>query len=438
MFDSLSEKLEKAFKTLRGQGKLTEDNVRESVKDVRRALLDADVNFKVVKQFIAGVEEKAYGQETLRSVAPGEQIVKIIHDELVGILGGQNAPVEFRSTPGKLLLCGLQGSGKTTLAGKIALHYQKKGQRPLMVAADIYRPAAVKQLQVLGKQIDVPVFHVDKQPPQICAEAIEYARANNLTLIIFDTAGRLHIDQELMQELSDIKKKVSPDEILLVADSMTGQDAVNVAAQFNETLDFTGVALTKLDGDSRGGAALSIRHITGKPIKLVSVGEKLSDLELFYPERMASRILGMGDIVSLVEKAQETIDVKEAVKLEKKLRKEAFTFDDFYQQLQQLKKMGSLESILKMIPGVSSQLRNVDIDESQMKRVEAIILSMTMEERNRPQVLNGSRRARIADGSGTSIQEVNRLIKQFQQMQKMIKQMRGGKLKRMIPGNFFN
>ncbi len=438
MFDSLSEKLEKAFKTLRGQGKLTEDNVRESVKDVRRALLDADVNFKVVKQFIAGVEEKAYGQETLRSVAPSEQIVKIIHDELVDILGGQNAPIEFRGTPGKLLLCGLQGSGKTTLAGKIALHYQKKGQRPLMVAADIYRPAAVKQLQVLGKQIDVPVFHVDKKPPQICAEAIEYARANNLTLIIFDTAGRLHIDEELMQELSDIKKKVSPDEILLVADSMTGQDAVNVAAQFNETLDFTGVALTKLDGDSRGGAALSIRHITGKPIKLVSVGEKLSDLELFYPERMASRILGMGDIVSLVEKAQETIDVKEAVKLEKKLRKEAFTFDDFYQQLQQLKKMGSLESILKMIPGVSSQLRNVDIDESQMKRVEAIILSMTMEERNRPQVLNGSRRARIADGSGTSIQEVNRLIKQFQQMQKMIKQMRGGKLKRMIPGNFFN
>ncbi len=438
MFDSLSEKLEKVFKTLKGQGKLTEDNVRESVKDVRRALLDADVNFKVVKQFIACVEEKAYGQETLRSVSPGEQIVKIIYDELVGILGGQNAPIEFRGTPGKLLVCGLQGSGKTTLCGKIALHYQKKGQRPLLVAADIYRPAAVKQLQVLGKQIDVPVFHVDKKPPQICADAIEYARANNLTLIIFDTAGRLHIDQELMQELSDIKKKVSPDEVILVADSMTGQDAVNVSQQFNETLDITGVALSKLDGDARGGAALSIRHITGKPIKLVSVGEKLSDLELFYPERMASRILGMGDIVSLVEKAQETIDVKEAVKLEKKLRKEAFTFDDFYQQLQQLKKMGSLESILKMIPGVASQMRNVEIDESQMKRVEAIILSMTFEERNRPQVLDGSRRARIAAGSGTSIQEVNRLIKQFQQMQKMFKQMRGGKLKRMNMGNFFN
>ncbi|MCC6964252.1 MAG: signal recognition particle protein [candidate division Zixibacteria bacterium] len=438
MFDSLSEKLEKVFKNLRGQGKLTEDNVRESVKEVRRALLEADVNFKVVKEFIGAVEAKAYGQETLRSISPGEQVVKIIHDELVTVLGGENAPIAFRATPGKLVVCGLQGSGKTTLCGKLALHYQKKGQRPLLVAGDVYRPAAVKQLQVLGKSIDVPVFHIDKKPPQICEEALEYARANNLTLVIFDTAGRLHIDLELMEELKEIKRRVTPDEIILVADSMTGQDAVNVAQQFNEALDITGVALTKLDGDARGGAALSIRHVTGKPLKLVSIGEKLSDLELFYPERMASRILGMGDIVSLVEKAQETIDLKEAEKLEKKLRKDQFTFDDFYQQLQQLKKMGSLESILKMIPGVSSAMRNVDIDESQMKRVEAIILSMTPEERNRPQILNGSRRARIADGSGNSIQEVNRLIKQFQQMQKMLKQMRGGKLKRMIPGNFFN
>ncbi len=437
MFDSLSEKLEKVFKNLRGQGKLTEDNVRESVKEVRRALLEADVNFKVVKEFIGAVEAKAYGQETLRSISPGEQIVKIIHDELVAVLGGENAPLTFRGTPGKLVVCGLQGSGKTTLSGKLALHYQKKGQRPLLVAADVYRPAAVKQLQVLGKSIDVPVFHVDKKPPQICHEALAYARANNLTLVIFDTAGRLHIDQPLMDELKEIKQRVVPDEIILVADSMTGQDAVNVAQQFNDTLDITGVALTKLDGDARGGAALSIRHVTGKPLKLVSIGEKLADLELFYPERMASRILGMGDIVSLVEKAQETIDVKEAQKLEKKLRKEQFTFDDFYQQLQQLKKMGSLESILKMIPGVSSAMRNVDIDESQMKRVEAIILSMTPEERNRPQILNGSRRARIADGSGNSIQEVNRLIKQFQQMQKMLKQMRGGKMKRMLPGKFF-
>lgn len=438
MFDSLSERLEKVFKNLRGQGKLTEDNVRESVKEVRRALLEADVNFKVVKEFIGAVEAKAYGQETLRSISPGEQVVKIIHDELVTVLGGENAPIAFRATPGKLVVCGLQGSGKTTLCGKLALHYQKKGQRPLLVAGDVYRPAAVKQLQVLGKSIDVPVFHIDKKPPQICEEALEYARANNLTLVIFDTAGRLHIDLELMEELKEIKRRVTPDEIILVADSMTGQDAVNVAQQFNEALDITGVALTKLDGDARGGAALSIRHVTGKPLKLVSIGEKLSDLELFYPERMASRILGMGDIVSLVEKAQETIDLKEAEKLEKKLRKDQFTFDDFYQQLQQLKKMGSLESILKMIPGVSSAMRNVDIDESQMKRVEAIILSMTPEERNRPQILNGSRRARIADGSGNSIQEVNRLIKQFQQMQKMLKQMRGGKLKRMIPGNFFN
>ncbi len=437
MFDSLSEKLEKVFKNLRGQGKLTEENVRESVKEVRRALLEADVNFKVVKEFIGAVEAKAYGQETLRSISPGEQIVKIIHDELVAVLGGENAPLAFRGTPGKLVVCGLQGSGKTTLCGKLALHYQKKGQRPLLVAADVYRPAAVKQLQVLGKSIDVPVFHADKKPPQICQEALEYARANNLTLVIFDTAGRLHIDEPLMDELKEIRQRVTPDEIILVADSMTGQDAVNVAQQFNDTLDITGVALTKLDGDARGGAALSIRHVTGKPLKLVSIGEKLADLELFYPERMASRILGMGDIVSLVEKAQETIDVSEAQKLEKKLRKEQFTFDDFYQQLQQLKKMGSLESILKMIPGVSSAMRNVDVDESQMKRVEAIILSMTPEERHRPQILNGSRRARIADGSGNSIQEVNRLIKQFQQMQKMLKQMRGGKMKRMLPGKFF-
>lgn len=437
MFDTLSEKLEGVFKTLRGRGKLTEQNIKDSLKEVRRALLEADVNFKVVKQFIANVEAKASGQETLRSISPGEQVVKVVHDELIAILGGQNAPISFRSTPGKLVLCGLQGSGKTTLCAKIALHYKKKNSRPLMVAADIYRPAAVKQLQVLGKQIDVPVFYVDKKPPQICEDAVEYARANNLHPVIFDTAGRLHIDTELMDELKNIKNKINPDEILLVADAMTGQDAVNVATQFNETLDLTGVALTKLDGDARGGAALSIRQVTGKPLKLVSIGEKLSDLEVFYPERMASRILGMGDIVSLVEKAQETIDVKEAEKLEKKLRKDTLTLEDFYQQLQQLKKMGSLESILRMIPGVSSAIRDVQIDESSMKRVEAIILSMTPDERSKPTILNGSRRARIAAGSGTSVQEVNRLLRQFEQMQKMIKQMRGGKFnKKMMPGLF--
>jgi signal recognition particle subunit SRP54 len=437
MFDTLSEKLEGVFKTLRGHGKLTEQNIKDSLKEVRRALLEADVNFKVVKQFVANVEAKASGQETLRSISPGEQVVKVVHDELIAVLGGQNTPISFRSTPGKLLLCGLQGSGKTTLCAKIALHYKKKNTRPLMVAADIYRPAAVKQLQVLGKQIDVPVFYVDKKPPQICEDAVEYARANNLHPVIFDTAGRLHIDTELMDELKNIKSKINPDEILLVADAMTGQDAVNVATQFNETLDLTGVVLTKLDGDARGGAALSIRQVTGKPLKLVSVGEKLSDLEVFYPERMASRILGMGDIVSLVEKAQETIDVKEAEKLEKKLRKDTLTLEDFYQQLQQLKKMGSLESILKMIPGVSSAIRDVQIDESSMKRVEAIILSMTPDERSKPTILNGSRRARIAAGSGTSVQEVNRLLRQFEQMQKMIKQMRGGKFnKKMMPGLF--
>jgi signal recognition particle subunit SRP54 len=437
MFDTLSEKLEGVFKTLRGHGKLTEQNIKDSLKEVRRALLEADVNFKVVKQFVANVEAKASGQETLRSISPGEQVVKVVHDELIAVLGGQNAPISFRGTPGKLLVCGLQGSGKTTLCAKIALHYKKKNARPLMVAADIYRPAAVKQLQVLGKQIDVPVFHVDKKPPQICEDAVEYARANNLHPVIFDTAGRLHIDTELMDELKNIKNKINPDEILLVADAMTGQDAVNVATQFNETLDLTGVVLTKLDGDARGGAALSIRQVTGKPLKLVSVGEKLSDLEVFYPERMASRILGMGDIVSLVEKAQETIDVKEAEKLEKKLRKDTLTLEDFYQQLQQLKKMGSLESILKMIPGVSSAIRDVQIDESSMKRVEAIILSMTPDERSKPTILNGSRRASIAAGSGTSVQEVNRLLRQFEQMQKMIKQMRGGKFnKKMMPGLF--
>ena len=433
MFDSLSEKLEKVFRTLRGHGKLTEDNVRESLKEIRRALLEADVNFKVVKQFLTDVEARACGQETLRSISPGQQVVKVVHDELVKILGVSNSPLEFKTSPGKLVVCGLQGSGKTTLCGKIALHYKNKGSRPLLVAADIYRPAAVTQLQVLGKSIEVPVFYVEKKPRQICEDAVEYARANNFSLVIFDTAGRLHIDTELMDELKDIKSSIKPDEIILVADSMTGQDAVNVATRFNEALTITGVALTKLDGDARGGAALSIRSVTGKPLKLVSIGEKLSDLELFYPERMASRILGMGDIVSLVEKAQETIDVKEAEKLEKKLRKDAFTLEDFYQQLQQIKKMGSLESILKMIPGMSGAMRGVEVDESQMKRVEAIILSMTPEERQKPQIINGSRRSRIASGSGNSVQDVNRLLKQFEQMQKMMKQMRGGKLKGMMP-----
>jgi signal recognition particle subunit SRP54 len=435
MFDTLSDKLDKVFRNLRGRGKLTEKNVRDSLKEIKRALLEADVNFKVVKQFVSEVESKAMGQEVLKSISPGQQIVKIIHDELVKILGGKNVPLEF-SSPGILLICGLQGSGKTTLCGKVALHYKKKNWNPLLVAADIYRPAAVKQLQVLGKSIDVPVFHVDKKPPQICKEAVAHARDNGFNLIVLDTAGRLHIDEELMVELEQIKESVKPDEIILVADAMTGQDAVNVATQFNERLDLTGIALSKLDGDARGGAALSIRMTTGKPLKLVSVGEKLTDLEMFHPDRVASRILGMGDVVSLVEKAQETIDYEEAARLEKKLRKQAFTLEDFYKQLQQIKKMGPLDSILKMIPGASKALKGIEIDESGLGKVEAMILSMTPEERRKPDIINGSRRQRIANGSGNTVQDVNRLLKQFYQMQRMIKQMQSGKMKGLIPGSF--
>ncbi len=435
MFDTLSDKLDKVFRNLRGRGKLTEKNVRDSLKEIKRALLEADVNFKVVKQFIAEVETKAMGQDVLKSISPGQQLVKIVHEELIAILGGSNVPLEF-SSPGVLLVCGLQGSGKTTLCAKVALYYKKKNWNPLLVAADIYRPAAVKQLQVLGKSIDVPVFHVDKKPPQICKEAVAHARENGFNLIVLDTAGRLHIDEELMEELRQIKELVKPDEIILVADAMTGQDAVNVATQFNERLDLTGIALSKLDGDARGGAALSIRMATGKPLKLVSVGEKLTDLEMFYPDRVASRILGMGDVISLVEKAQDTIDFEEAARLEKKLRKEAFTLEDFYKQLQQIKKMGPLESILKMIPGASKALKGIEIDESGMGKVEAMILSMTPEERRKPDIINGSRRQRIATGSGNSVQDVNRLLKQFHQMQRMIKQMQSGKMKGLIPGGF--
>ncbi|MFH2054930.1 MAG: signal recognition particle protein [bacterium] len=436
MFDTLSDKLDKVFRNLRGLGKLTEKNVQESVKEIKLALLEADVNFKVVKKFVAAVQERAMGQDVLRSISPGQQMIKIVHDELVQVLGGKTEPLKLDSKPGKLLVCGLQGSGKTTLCGKLALHYKKQNLRPLLVAADIYRPAAIKQLQILGKSIEVPVFHVDKKPPQICEAALEHAKEEDYHLVIFDTAGRLHIDADLMTELSDIKKLVSPDEIILVADAMTGQDAVNVATEFDKQLDLTGVALTKLDGDARGGAALSIRMVTGKPLKLVSVGEKLSDLEIFHPDRIASRILGMGDIVSLVERAQESIDLDEAAKLEEKLRKQAFTLEDFYKQLQQIKKMGPLESVMKMIPGVSKAMKGVDVDESGMAKVESIILSMTPDERRRPDIIDGSRRSRIARGSGNTVQDVNRLLKQFSQMKKMIKQLQSGKLKGLAPGMF--
>jgi signal recognition particle subunit SRP54 len=436
MFDTLTEKLELTFKKLRGHGSLSEDNIREALKDIRRALLEADVNYKVARDFIADIEQEAIGVAVLRSVEPSQQIVKIVHDKLVKLLGDKTAELQISDrSPAVIMICGLQGSGKTTLSAKLGLQYKKKNKKVLLVAADPYRPAAIKQLQTLGKQIDVAVFEMGSaKPTDICREAISKAKKEFVDLVILDTAGRLHIDNELMTELADIKKLAVPQEIILVADAMTGQDAVNVAREFHEKLTITGVALSKLDGDARGGAALSIRAVTGCPIKLASVGEKLTDLEPFHPDRLASRILGMGDIVSLVEKAQELVDVKEAEKLEKKLRRQQFTLEDFYDQLQQVKKMGPLESLMDMIPGASRALRGATFDPRAMGRVEAMILSMTLEERRNPVVLNGSRRKRIAAGSGTTIQDLNRMLKQFAQMQKMIKSMSKMSLKN-IPKN---
>ncbi|MCK5124746.1 MAG: signal recognition particle protein [candidate division Zixibacteria bacterium] len=425
MFDSLTEKLEATFKKLRGLGTLTEDNIKEALKEIRRALLEADVNYKVTKDFIQDVQAEAVGAETIRSVEPGQLIVKIVHEKMIKLLGEKTAEIQISERPPSIIMiCGLQGSGKTTLTAKLGLLYKKKKQKVLLVAADPYRPAAVKQLQTLGKQIDVEVFEMGQSDPvTICKGAISKARKEFVDLIIFDTAGRLHIDEELMNELSDIKKMANPREILLVADAMTGQDAVNVAREFHEKLNVTGVVLSKMDGDARGGAALSIRGVTGCPLKLVGIGEKLTDLEPFHPDRMASRILGMGDIVSFVEKAQEMVDFKEAEKLEKKLRKSQFTLEDFLNQLQQLKKMGPLESIMEMIPGMGKALKGATIDPKAMKRVEAMVLSMTPYERQNPKIINGSRRKRIAAGSGTTIQDLNRMLKQFAQMKKMIKSM---------------
>ncbi len=425
MFDSLSEKLEKAFKTLRGQGKLTEDNVRESVKDVRRALLDADVNFKVVKQFIAGVEEKAYGQETLRSVAPGEQIVKIIYDELVGILGGQNAPIEFRGTPGKILLCGLQGSGKTTFCGKLAKYLkEQRKMNPLLVACDVYRPAAIDQLTVLGESIKVAIYkEIDnKNPVDIARNAVAYAKANSHNVIIVDTAGRLAVDEVMMDEVENIKKALQPTETLFVVDAMTGQDAVNTAEAFNTRINFDGVVLTKLDGDTRGGAALSIKYTVGKPIKFASQGEKLEALDVFYPDRMAQRILGMGDIVSLVEKAQMDFDEDEAKRLEKRMKQNKFDFNDSLSQMQTIKKMGDLKSLMAMIPGVNKALKDAPIDENALVRVEAIIQSMTPQERANPELMSLSRKKRLARGCGQSLEQINLFIRNFEQMRKMMHQ----------------
>lgn len=431
MFDGLSDKLESVFKTLRGAGKLSEKNIRDSMRQVRQALLEADVNYKVARDFVKAVEDKAVGTEVLTSIEPGQLIVKIVHDELVNLLGGKTATLApIDKNPTIYMVCGLQGSGKTTLTGKIALMAKKKNKKVLVVAADIYRPAAVKQLKVLADQIAVEHFFVDgKKPPEICKEAVSYAAKNFVDLVILDTAGRLHIDDALMTELEQIKALVKPDEILLVADSMTGQDAVNVADQFHKRLDITGVVLSKLDGDARGGAALSIRQVTGCPIKLASVGEKLSDLEPFHPDRLASRILGMGDIVTLVEKAQEVVDEKQAARMQEKLLKAEFNFEDFLDQMAQLKKMGPLESVVGMIPGLGKQLKGMKLDERDIERTTAIIKSMTLEERRYPRIIDGSRKRRIARGSGNTVQTINQLLNQFFAMQKMFHSLGGKKMK---------
>jgi len=421
MFDHLSDNLELVFKKLRGAGKLSEKNIKDALREVRQALLEADVNYKVARDFIKVVEQKSLGTKVLQSIEPGQQIIKIVHDELIQLLGGKNeslAPID--KSPTIYMICGLQGSGKTTLTAKLGLMTKRKNKKPLLVAADIYRPAAVKQLKILADQVNVEHFYIEgKKPEEICREAIKYAEKNFIDLVLFDTAGRLHIDDKMMVELERIKSITNPDEVLLVADSMTGQDAINVAREFHRRLDITGVVLSKLDGDARGGAALSIKQITGCPIKMVSAGEKLSDLEPFYPDRLASRILGMGDIVSLVEKAEETIDIKNAEKMKEKLLKAQFDFEDFLEQMNQIKKMGPIDSLLGMIPGVGKAFKGFKLEEKDMERMVAVIKSMTIKERRNPQIIDGSRKKRIALGSGNSIQAVNQLLKQFFAMQKM-------------------
>jgi signal recognition particle subunit SRP54 len=428
MFENLSEKLGKTFKNLTGRGRLTEKNIQDALKEVRLALLEADVNYKVVKAFVENVREKAMGQEVLGSLTPGQQVIKIVNGELIRLMGGARHELDLTGrTPFTLMLVGLQGSGKTTTAGKLALHLRKVGRNPYLVPADIYRPAAVEQLEKLGSQLGVPVYKTEKnrKPEDICQDALSKASAASGDTLIIDTAGRLHIDESLMEELVRIKKGVQPKEILLVADAMTGQDAVNVAKQFNERLDVTGVILTKMEGDARGGAALSVKAVTDKPIKFIGVGEKLDALEPFYPERMASRILGMGDMISLIEKAQAEFDEKEALKLEKKLKKREFDLEDFQAQLRQMKKLGSLEQILGMLPGMGQlkQLKGLKPNEKELVKIEAIVNSMTKEERRNYKIINGSRRKRIALGSGTKIQDVNRLLKNFVQMKKMVENM---------------
>ncbi|MBU8933865.1 MAG: signal recognition particle protein [candidate division Zixibacteria bacterium] len=436
MFGNLTDKLESVFKTLRGAGKLSEKNIKDSMREVRKALLEADVNYKVAKRFVASVEEKAIGDEVLKALEPGQQVIKVVHEELIRLLGDKAEPLApIDKSPTVYMVCGLQGSGKTTLCAKLALMHRRKNKKPLVVAADIYRPAAVKQLKVLADSINVEHFSLEgKKPPEICHEAFKYAEKNFIDLVILDTAGRLHIDDELMTELEDIKSLVKPDELLLVADAMTGQDAVKVAGEFHKRLDITGVVLSKLDGDARGGAALSIREVTNCPIKLASTGEKLGDLEPFHPDRMASRILGMGDVVSLVEKAQETMDESKAIEMQEKLLKAQFDFEDFLDQMDQIKKMGPLDGLLKMIPGMGKALKGVTVDPKDMERMVAIIKSMTIAERRNPGLIDGSRKRRIAKGSGNSIQSVNQLLKQFYGMQKMFSNMNKGKLKGLPKG----
>ncbi|MGC9471807.1 MAG: signal recognition particle protein [Bacteroidales bacterium] len=430
MFDNLTDRLEQAFRLLKGQGMITEINVAETLKDVRRALLDADVNYRIAKSFTDQVKEKALGQKILTAVKPGQMMVKIVHDELAELMGGQMEDVDLKGNPAVILIAGLQGSGKTTFSAKLARHLKsKKGRNPLLVAGDVYRPAAIEQLKVLGEQAGIPVYTEEdnRNPVKIARAAIRHARQQGYNLVIIDTAGRLAIDQEMMDEIAAIRKEVNPNETLFVVDAMTGQDAVNTAREFNNRLDYEGVVLTKLDGDTRGGAALSIRAEVNKPIKFVSTGEKLDALDVFHPDRMADRILGMGDIVSLVERAQEQYDTAEARKMTKKLARNQFNFNDFLSQVQQIKKMGNFKDLAGMIPGMGKALKNIDMDDNAFKGVEAIIQSMTPEERENPGLLNGSRRKRIAVGSGTSIQEVNRLVKQFEDTRKLMRSMTQGK-----------
>ena len=435
MFDSLSNKLESAFKLLKGHGKITEINVAETLKEVRRALLDADVNFKIAKEFTNRVKEKALGQKVLTSLQPGQLMVKLFKDELTELMGSSATEIELSSKPSVILMSGLQGSGKTTFSGKLALYLKKKNnKKPLLVACDVYRPAAIDQLVVLGEQIDVPVFsdREEKNPVKIAQTAIKKAKQQNNDVVIIDTAGRLAVDEVLMKEISDIHHTVKPDETLFVVDAMTGQDAVNTAKAFHDTLNFEGVILTKLDGDTRGGAALSIKSVVNKPIKFIGTGEKMEALDVFYPERMADRILGMGDVVSLVERAQEQFDHEEARKINKKIAKNQFGFDDFLSQIQQVKKMGNMKDLMGMIPGANKMMGDVDFDNDSFKHIEAMIGSMTPKERKQPDLINHSRKNRIAKGSGRDINEVNQLIKQFGQMSKMMKMMQGGKGKQMM------